>query len=37
MRPLPLYNMSKTYIQKHVNIDGALLTEPEELLPAIKK
>jgi hypothetical protein len=37
MRSLPLYNFSKKYIDKNVGVPGALLTEPEEFLPAIKK
>ena len=37
MRSLPLYEFSKKYIDKHVGISGALITEPEQFLPAIKK
>lgn len=37
MRSLPLYKFSKDYIRKHTKMHGALLTEPEELLPALKK
>lgn len=37
MRSLPLYEFSKRYIEKHTKMEGALLTEPEEFFPAMKK
>ena len=37
MRSLPLYEFSKAYIKEYVHVQGALITEPEEFLPAVKK
>jgi phosphatidate phosphatase PAH1 len=37
MRSLPMYNMSKEYIRKYVQIEGPLLMEPEDLMLAVKK
>jgi len=37
MRSLPFYTMSKTYIQKYLGVNGVMLMEPEEFLPAVKK
>lgn len=37
MRSLPFYDMSKNYLQKYLGVNGIMLMEPEEFLPAVKK
>jgi phosphatidate phosphatase PAH1 len=37
MRSMLLYSFSKEYIRNYTTVQGVLLTEPESLLPAMKK
>ena len=37
MRSLPLYEFTKNYIKQTIGVEGVLLTEPEEFVPAVKK
>lgn len=37
MRALPLYNYSKAYLRQTVGVDGPILMEPQEFMPALSK